>query len=50
VPGPEVDNADYRFTARNRQSAEIAVVRQDDPLLGVGQPEDVRSSAPVMPA
>ena len=40
MPGPEVDNADYRFTARDGQSAEIAVMCQDDPLLDVGQPED----------
>ena len=40
MPGPEVDDADYRFTARDGQSAEIAVMRQDDSLVGAGQPEN----------
>ena len=40
VSGAEVDHANYRFTASDGQSAKIAVVRQDDTLLRVSQPED----------
>ena len=40
MSGPQVDDANYRFFVSNCQGAEIAVVRQDDSLLGVGKPEN----------
>ena len=40
VSGAEMDHANYRFTASDRQSTKVAVVRQNDTLLRISQPED----------